>query len=199
MMAILARCCAGSLKHTITDQNDSYYTLLKHLQFLSGEHESLGPSKTASQPFESWLTTLGVSNACLADKTRETLVSITLDVIDAKKLPVESLLRLRQDKTSFASELRQSYARSKEYVDRMVDPKLSRTDITALAEDFRRKMEQDLNRLRTELKLNALKTVLSKEVAVGVAAPILGSTAILTFTLPLQSWSLSCDAHRDKL
>lgn len=101
-------------------------------------------------------------------------------MIDAKKLPVESLLRLRQDKTSFASELRQNYARSiQEYVDRMVDPKLSKTDITALAEDFRRKMEQDLNRLRAELKLNALKTVLSKEVAVGVAAPILGSTALV--------------------
>ena len=98
------------------------------------------------------------------DKTRETLVSITLDVIDAKEIPVESLLRLRQDKTSFASELRQNYARSiQEYVDKMVDPKLSKTDITALAEDFRRKMEQDLNRLRAELKLSALKTVLSKE------------------------------------
>jgi hypothetical protein len=180
MMAILARCCAGSLKCTITDQNDSYYSLLKHLQFLSGEHESIDPSKTARQPFERWLTALGVANARLVDKTRETLVSITLDVIDAKKLPVESLLRLRQDKTGFASELRQNYARSiQEYVDKMVDPKLSKTDITALAEDFRRKMEQDLNRLRAELKLSALKTVLSKEVAVGVAAPILGSTALV--------------------
>ncbi len=40
-------------------------------------------------------------------------------------------------------------------------------------------MEQDLSRLRDELKLNALKTVLSKEVAVAVAAPVLSITALI--------------------
>src|SRR6516225_514002 len=39
IMAILAQCCAGQLRHTITDQDDSYYAMLKHLQFLSGEYE----------------------------------------------------------------------------------------------------------------------------------------------------------------
>jgi hypothetical protein len=181
MMAILARCCAGSLKHTITDQNDSYYSLLKHLQFLSGEHESADLSqKKTHQTFARWLTTLGSANTRRGDTTRETLVSITLDVIDAKKLSVENLVTLRQDKTSFAAELRQNYARSvQEYVDKMADPNLSRTDSTALVDDFRQKMEQDLNRLRAELKLNALKTVLSKEVAVAVAAPLVGSSVLV--------------------
>jgi hypothetical protein len=30
LMAILARCCAGKLRHTITDRSDAYGTLLKH-------------------------------------------------------------------------------------------------------------------------------------------------------------------------
>jgi hypothetical protein len=42
----------------------------------------------------------------------------------------------RQDKTSFAAELRQNYARSK-YVDKMTMPELSQTDATALADATR--------------------------------------------------------------
>jgi hypothetical protein len=39
-MAILARCCAGNRKCTITDRSDYYFSLLKHLQYLSGESEA---------------------------------------------------------------------------------------------------------------------------------------------------------------
>ena len=46
---------------------------------------------------------------------------------------------------------------------------ITETDGKALLSDFRRAMQQDLDRLDGELKLNALKTLLSKEVAVAIA------------------------------
>jgi hypothetical protein len=61
----------------------------------------------------------------------------------------------------------------------MSQPNLTGTDAAALGDDFRRSMEQDLDRLRAELKFNALKAVLSKEVAVAVAAPLAGSAALI--------------------
>ncbi|MEO8051179.1 MAG: hypothetical protein ABI833_12255 [Acidobacteriota bacterium] len=99
MMAILARCCAGTHKHTITDQNDSYFTLLKRLQFLSGETDAgrAAVDKRSGATYRRWLDTLGVGKGQAEDKARETLVSITLDVIDAKSLSVDDLLKLRND------------------------------------------------------------------------------------------------------
>jgi hypothetical protein len=182
MMAILARCCAGTLKHTITDQNDSYYALLKHLQFLSGESEgSSAPlDERSQQTFKRWLNTLGVTKSSAEGDARQTLVSVTLDVIDAKKLTIGDLLKLRNDKTKFAAELRQNYAQAVEkQVAQLSDPALSATDSKAVVDDFRRAMQQDLDRLYDELKWTAVKTVLSKEVAVAIAAPLAGSAALI--------------------
>jgi hypothetical protein len=182
MMAILARNCAGTHKHTITDQNDSYFTLLKHLQFLSGETEPgrNAIDRRAQETYKRWLDTLGVTKGLAEDKARETLVSITLDVIDANSLSVDDLLKLRNDKTKFAAELRQNYAAAlNRYLAPLSDLGITETDSKALLSDFRRAMQQDLDRLCDELKLNALKTLLSKEVAVAIAAPVAGSTALL--------------------
>jgi hypothetical protein len=182
MMAILAQCCAGTLKHTITDQNDSYYSLLKHLQFLSGESEAADAALDArsQETFRRWLNTLGVARSSAEDDARQTLVSVTLDVINATKLSINDLLKLRNDSTKFAAELRQNYAKAIEkHVAPLSDPNLTQTDANGLLEEFRRTMEQDLARLYDELKLNALTTLLSKEVAVAIAAPLVGSTALV--------------------
>jgi hypothetical protein len=160
MMAILARSCAGTHKHTITDQNDSHFTLLKHLQFLSGETEAgrNAIDRRAQKTYKRWLDTLGVSKGQAEDKARETLVWITLDVIEAKTLSVCDLLKLRNDKTKFAAELRQNYAATLDkYLASLNDPAITATDSTALLDDFRRATQQDLDRLYNELKLNALE------------------------------------------
>jgi len=107
-------------------------------------------------------------------------VSITLEVIDAESISVDALVKLRTDKTALGAELRQNYATAVEgYVDKLSEPSLTDTD--ALREEFRRKMTQDLNRLYEELAPVAKKTLLSKEVAVAIAAPVVGSV-ILTST-----------------
>lgn len=182
VMAILARCCAGTHKHTITDQNSSYFTLLKHLQFLSGETEAgrAAVDERSQQVFRRWLDKLGVTESRAEGEARQALVSITLDVIDAKSLSVDDLLKLRNDKTKFSAELRQNYATALDkHLGPLSAPDITETDAKALLDDFRRAMQQDLDRLYDELKLNALKTLLSKEVAVAIAAPIAGTSVLL--------------------
>jgi len=181
LMAILARCCAGSVKHTITDRTDSYFTLLKHLQFLSGEDESgKGRIQTGSpQTFRQWLDVLGVGGPTVADEARDTLVAISLDAIEGSSLSVESLLRLRSDKTKLAAQLRQNYAKAVEgYVEKLSVPNLSETDAKALADDFKQSMVLDLDRLSDELRLSAEKTLLSKELVVAAVLPIVGSAVL---------------------
>jgi hypothetical protein len=122
------------------------------------------------------LDTLGVTKSSAEDEARQTLVSVTLDVIDSKNLAVGDLLKLRNDKTKFAAELGQNYAQAVEkQVAQLTNPTLSATDTRAVVEDFRRAMQQDLGRLYDELKLGAVKTLLSKEAAVAIAAPLAGA------------------------
>ena len=122
------------------------------------------------------MDTLGVTKSSAEDEARQTLVSVTLDVIDSKNLAVGDLLKLRNDKTKFAAELGQNYAQAVEkQVAQLTNPTLSATDTRAVVEDFRRAMQQDLGRLYDELRLGAVKTLLSKEAAVAIAAPLAGA------------------------
>jgi hypothetical protein len=122
------------------------------------------------------LDTLGVTKSSAEDEARQTLVSVTLDVIDSKNLAVGDLLKLRNDKTKFAAELGQNYAQAVEkQVAQLTNPTFSATDTRAVVEDFRRAMQQDLGRLYDELKLGAVKTLLSKEATVAIAAPLAGA------------------------
>jgi hypothetical protein len=182
LMAVLARCCAGTVKHTITDQLDAYGTVLKHIEFLSGtDNASDGPLDPESRlTFERWGRVLGVQRPRAEDTERKRLISITLDVIDSSSLSVDALVRLRTDKQALGVTLRQHYADAiEEYVDKLSEPGLSDTDVYALREDFRQKMTLDMKLLYEELAPVAQRTILSKEVAVAVAAPVAGA-ALLT-------------------
>jgi hypothetical protein len=182
LMAILAKSCAGTLKHTITDRTEAYGTFLKHLEYLSGggdgQNTPLDPAPGGT--FRRWLDVMGVRHHQAEDAEREQLVSITLEVIDAQSLSVDALVRLRTDKTALGAQLRQNYAAAvEEYVDKLCVPGLLETDAESLREEFRGKMMLDMRRLFEELAPVGRKTLLSKEVGVAVAAPIVGA-AVLT-------------------
>lgn len=181
LMAILAKSCAGTLKHTVTDRADAYGSFLKHLEFLSGADDvradPLDPASAGT--YRRWLDVLDVKRWQQEDSEREQLVSITLEVIDAGSLSVDALVRLRTDKTALAAELRKNYgAAVEEYVDKLSTPGLLDTDALTLREEFRRKMTRDMNRLYEELRPVGRKTLLSKEVAVALAAPLIGATVL---------------------
>jgi len=181
LMAILARSCAGTLRHTITDRTDAYSSFLKHLEFLSGtDNEKDSPLDSASrETFRNWLQILGVKRPQTEDIERQNLVSITLDVIDAESLSVDALVRLRTDKTALASELRQNYSKAvEEYVDKLSEPALLETDAITLQDEFRRKVTLDMAKLYEELRPVGWKMVLSKEVSVAVLASAAGATIL---------------------
>ena len=93
-----------------------------------------------------------------------------------------SVRRIRSDKATLSTLLRQNYANAvEEYVGQLSQANLNETDAISLRDDFRRKMELDKKRLYEELRSAATKTALSKEVAVAVAAPAIGA-AILAST-----------------
>jgi hypothetical protein len=118
---------------------------------------------------------LGIKRAQVEDTEREQLVSITLEVIDAESISVDALVKLRTDKTALGAELRQNYATAVEgYVNKLSEPSLTDTDARTLRKEFRQKMTQDMNKLYEELAPVAKKTLLSKEVAVAIAAPVVG-------------------------
>ena len=179
LMAILARCCAGSLKHTITDQSDAYASFLKHLEFLSGS-DGTSPLDPASRAtFERWLGVLRTKDPQTKDAERRSLVSITLDVIDAGALSVKTLIRMRTDKTAFAADLRNNYAKAiEEYVEKLSAPNLDETDAGSLREEFRKVMKRDRDKLYEELAPVAKKTLLSKEVAIAITAPLVGAAVL---------------------
>jgi hypothetical protein len=111
---------------------------------------------------------------------RERLVSISLEIIDSSSLSVDDLVRLRTDKKAVGALLRQNYAKAvEEYVDKLSEPNLVDSDIEALREEFKGKMELDKQMLFDELAPVAKKTLLSKETAVAVAASV-GGAAVLT-------------------
>jgi len=178
LMAILARSCAGTLKHTITDREHAYGSFLRLFESLSAAQgeTSEGP---ADDLFKNWLEVMAGGHPEGKDTERERLVAITLEVIDAESLPIDDLIRLRTDKTKLASLLRRNYAEAIEkYVSQLSAPGLSETDANSLRTDFREKMVEDLERLYQDLKPIAKKIVLSKEVAVAFAAPIVGPAII---------------------
>jgi hypothetical protein len=181
LMAILARCCAGTLKHTITDRTDAYGSFLKHLEELSDSRaEKRGPShKAGGGTFTKWRDAIALKEQQAEDLAREDLIAITLDVVDSESLSVDTLVRLRTDKSALASEMRTNYAKAvEEYVDKLSGRELLESDALWLRDEFKRKMTLDLKRLSEELGPLALKTALSKEVAVAIAAPIVGAAVL---------------------
>jgi hypothetical protein len=187
IMAILARCCAGALRHTITDRDESYLSLTRFIQSLDDVND-LNPRGRRSGKGVSWrwLNALGMAQSQTEQELREVLITITLDVIDTKSIPLDALLELRSDKRKFTAELRQNYAKAiQDCVKEVTAPDRTLTDVKFLIEEFRQRMHQDLVRLYGELRPLGFKTVLSKEVAVAVIAPIVGSTALIASGGPI--------------
>jgi len=173
LMAILAKCCAGKLKHTITDRTDYYVNIMSHLEFLSQRDAK------SDEIFKRWLHTLGNKRPRTEDEERGTLIAITLDVINASTLSVDALVKLRTSKHALATQLRRNYAKAiEEYVEQLVEPGLEANDAETLRKDFQNAMQFDMARLYEELRPVAKKTALSRQVAVAVIAPIVGATVL---------------------
>lgn len=174
MMSLLADSCAGTQIQKITDRIDAY-------SWLAEAHASvLGTAPVAG---------LDVSQVAPA---YDRLVAISLEVLDARAVPLNKLIDFRRREaksgsTDYAAMRRRYLATLDTHIKRVTNEAKSTSDLRELERQFRNDLKHDLSDLKSELGVASLKTLFSKEVAVSalitagtLIAPIPGLTALST-------------------
>ena len=164
LLSILADCCAGQSLARITDQSAAYGVLTGLL---------------AEKPADE-----------VRRETMESLAALTLTILDTSGIPLKKLIafREREEKSSSGHDLRSLRHR---YLDRLSTQAsdLARvqtdSDRAEVKRQFDQDMKDDLQQLRSELRLLATETLTARELLVAVLA---GTVAIaspyVNFALP---------------
>jgi hypothetical protein len=165
IMSILADCCAGTTRSRVTDRGDAYATLAG----LIGNDPAAPKIRKADAHGQ--------------------LVPISLKVIDASTVGIETLITLREREAKESShslrDLRHSYVESLEnYVTRLVGEKTTKSDAENIKREFQEDMERDLRRLRRELGFAGKEALFSKEMFATVLTTV-GTAASWVFGAPL--------------
>jgi hypothetical protein len=174
MMSLLADSCAGTQIQKITDRTDAY-------SWLAEAHaRALGTVP---------VTGLDVSQVAPA---YDRLVAISLEVLDARDVPLKKLIDFRKREAKSGSTdytaMRRRYLTALDaHIKRVAKEAKNSTDLRELERQFRNDLKHDLSDLKSELGVASLKTLFSKEVAVSalitagsLVAPIPGLTALST-------------------
>lgn len=174
MMSILADVCAGTQIQKITDRTDAYAWLSEHRAKLLGSQ---------------YVTKLDISQVAPA---HDRLVSLSLEVIDGRKIPLRKLVEFRQRELrsggSDYSAMRRRYAKAvQDHLERLGREAKSTSDVRELDRQFKDEIKQDLAELKQELNLASVKALLSKEVALSalilagsLLSPVAGLTSLAT-------------------
>jgi hypothetical protein len=163
LMSILADCCAGSQKRTITDEVDSYAALTRYItQINDGQYVGLKD--------------LGVSKVRMLEPEYERLITISLKVFDTSTVDLNRLTQLREREAkeknnTLLREVRRNYFTKLDgYVKQITGEARHKGDQDEILRTFEIDVESDLVDLKRELKLQATKALLSKEVLGAVVA-----------------------------
>jgi hypothetical protein len=170
MMSSLADACAGTQKQKVTDRLQAYGLLERAKATLLGAPyvEGLDSSQVAPE--------------------LDRLVTISLRVLDARRISIDKLLKLRKSEAkSSSSDYRKMRVRYftalRSYIDRMLKEGKSKSDVQEIEKQFQLDMRDDLKSLKKELNLATLEPLFSKEMAmmvVAVAGSLLSPIAGLT-------------------
>lgn len=174
MMSILANECAGTQKQVITNRVKAYSWVS---EFYANE---LGGK---------YVTGLDASDVGLK---YQRLITMSLQVLGADKIPVKSLLAMRKREAKGNSsdyrEMRRRYRETlTEYVNRIQKDAKTGGDVKEIHRQFKEDMKQDLKDLKAELNLASISALFSKEMVVtaivvagALATPISGITTLAT-------------------
>ena len=172
MMSILADVCAGTQIQKITDRHEAY-------GWLGAQRAKILNSQ--------FITDLDISQVAPA---HDRLVSLSLEVLDARKIPLRKLVEFRKRELRSGSadyrKMRHRYARLlNAHIERLGKHAKSASDVKELDRQFREELRDDLADLKNELGLTSIKTLLSKEVALSALilagtflSPIAGITSL---------------------
>jgi hypothetical protein len=150
IMSILADCCAGAQKRLITDEASSYSALNRYL------------------------LTIGGGEWGRFDNDSERLVTISLKAMNFKNVKLARLVEIREKEKSQGGaqlrNLRHGYLRKiEEYADKIAKAKNKR-DKEEIERIFEQEMKDDFDLLKDELKDEAKKVIISKEMGAAVIA-----------------------------
>ncbi|MBN8751341.1 MAG: hypothetical protein J0I65_28120 [Variovorax sp.] len=174
MMSLLADSCAGTQIQKVTDRTDAYSWLAEAHAAALGVHPVLGLDASQVAP------------------AYDRLVSLSLDVLDARQIPLEKLLAFRQreaksSSTDYAAMRRRYLSALNAHIKRVTNEAKTVNDLRELERQFRDELRHDLNDLKSELNVASLKTLFSKEVAISTVVtagtlitPIPGLTTLST-------------------
>jgi hypothetical protein len=174
MMSALADSCAGTQVQKVTDRVDVYSFLAEHCANVLGSPYVQGFDASQVTP------------------AYDRLVSISLEVLDAREVPLRKLVELRKRELrtggSDFSAMRRRYHKTLESYLRSIGKEAkSEGDVRELERQFREDMKQDLSDLKAELGLASKRALLSKEVVLSalilagsLSSPIAGLTTLST-------------------
>lgn len=157
LMSIIADVCAGETKRKITDRSDAYAFLQEFNIIEAGGNYVHG------------------YDASMVTAEYGKLVTLSLKVLDTDDIPIRDLvhMRMREEKGSSSDyrKFRRNYlSKLDEYVDRIVRPGVTESDIKEYERQFEVDMEDELKDLRSELRITTRKSLFSKDVLVGATA-----------------------------
>lgn len=171
MMSALAVSCAGGVKRVVTDKVDAYKSLYNSLSDMTDPDESIDKTPILTVPFKG---------------------------INLKDISFARLLHLRKKEDDLLRELRTNYVKNIDNRVKEIEG-IERVDlIKEVTDDFADEMERELRELKRALRINASKTILSKEFAVVVLGIAMQSIAPVGGALSAGVLLKSLVDYRDK-
>jgi hypothetical protein len=150
LMGILADVCAGTAKRSLTDEEDGYAALIRHFTE-EGGFEFTEPSQPNPE-FE----------------TYEHLIAVSYKTVNSDELPFERLIEIRKEEEVKKNDVlkiarRAYFEKLDHYAKRMTTEAKLPADKIQIEKEFCEEMEGKLVDLKKELKVEASKALLSKE------------------------------------
>jgi len=174
IMGILAKCCAGSQFRMVTDQVVPYVALNKAVVRLTGgEYATQSPSNLReAEP--------------RPDDPRQSLVNITLKVVNTASIELERLVTFRKDEQKEAgyslTNLRHKYLEAiEESAEEMATKATTSDDRDEILRKFEQKTRNELREMKHRLLGAAADAFLTREMMTAVAAPLASTVASIVF------------------
>lgn len=174
MMSILADSCAGTQIQKVTDRVEAYSWIAQQRATALGSP---------------YVTGFDVSQVAPA---YDRLVTLSLEVLDARHVPLDRLVEFRKRETKRGgaeySSMRRRYLKIlRAHLERIGKQAKTKNDVREIEQQFKSDINEDLTELKAELRLASLRTLFSKEVALSaiilagsLTAPVAGLTALAT-------------------
>lgn len=126
------------------------------------------------------------------------MLTVPINGIDLNDISFRKLLDLRSQEDALLRTLRSNYIEKVAQCGREIE-KVDRVDlINEIRIDFSRTMEDDLKELKRALRIQASKTLLSKEFAIAVVGVALSTTTPLCGLLSAGALAKSLIEYKDK-